>query len=97
MNHYEVNSCLIEERVSGHVKDVHFNFSVTNLHSDNTHNKTQTFQILMDSSYVSVMDAADGLNLLCDAIVNTDSGQVLGNKPLLTVAFDDAALGENNY
>lgn len=32
------------------------------------------------------------MNLLGDSIVDTDSGQILGNKPLLTIAFDDAAL-----
>lgn len=30
---------LIEERMTGHIKDVHFDFSITNLHSDNTHQK----------------------------------------------------------
>lgn len=33
------------------------------------------------------------LNLLGDAVVDPDSGQILGDKPFLTVAFNDAALG----
>lgn len=32
------------------------------------------------------------MNSLGDTIVDANSGQVLGNKPLLTVAFDNAAL-----
>lgn len=30
----------IEERMTGHVKDVHFDFSITDLHSANTHAHT---------------------------------------------------------
>lgn len=37
-----------------------------------------------------IRDAA--LNLLGNAVVDADSGQILGDKPFLAVAFDDAAL-----
>lgn len=36
--------------------------------------------------------ATPSIYLLGDSIVNTNSGQILGNKPLLTITFDDAAL-----
>lgn len=44
---------LIEERMTGHVKDVHFDFSITNLHSDNTQQnahirKTHTYSYYYD-------------------------------------------------
>lgn len=32
------------------------------------------------------------MNLLGDAVVDANGGQILGNEPLLAVAFDDAAL-----
>lgn len=36
------------------------------------------------------------MNSLGDSVVDANRGQVLGNKPLLAVAFDDAALKEND-
>lgn len=33
-------TCLVEERMAGHVKDVHLDFSVTNLHSENIRTHT---------------------------------------------------------
>lgn len=68
----------------GHVKDVHFNFSVSNLHSENTH------KFYWSHTWKNA-DTLD-VNLLGDSVVDADSGQILGDKPFLTVAFDDAAL-----
>lgn len=36
------------------------------------------------------------VSLLGDTIVDANSGKVLGNKPLLTVTFDYAALKKEN-
>lgn len=75
----------------GHVKDVDFDFSVSDLHPGNTHAVSW-----LHTWVKSTRDAAPepwSLNLLGNAVVDADSGQILGDKPFLAVAFDDAALG----
>lgn len=79
---------LIKEGMPGHVKDVHFDLSVSNLHPGNTR------EFMVSHTCVEASETMR-LNLLGDAVVNADRGQVLGHKPFLTVAFDDAALGNN--
>lgn len=82
--------------MTGHVKDVHFDFSITNLHSDkNTHITGVTSHYYDDVLIHSNALGRQHMNLLGDAIVDANSGQILGNKPLLTVAFDNAALKRN--
>lgn len=72
--------------MTGHVEDVHFDLSVANLNSDNN----KQFVYLNDEQ--TNMKQYRDHNLLGDSIVDTNSGQILGNEPLLTVALDDAAL-----
>lgn len=83
---WELKPHLVKEWMTGHVEDVHFDFSVSDLHSSI---KIKTMNTTL---HCACKPAERSVDSLCDAIVDADCRQVLWNKPLLAVTFNDAAL-----
>ena len=74
----------MEEGLSCHVKNIHFHIVVIDLYpvSKQAHNLVSTH------SWIKGIQT----HLRCDSEVDTQGGHVLGHKPLLTVALDEATL-----
>lgn len=81
--------------MSCHVEDVHFYFSVSDLDPGFTRTHTLV-NVPLSVNTDREVHTGQGVNSLGDAIVDSNRGQIFGNKPLLTVTFDDATLWTKN-